>query len=930
MADESSVEGTSTSSIINDGSSESIVEVNVKTLDSQIYTFRVNKNMPVSSFKEKIASTIGLPVGQQRLIFRGKVLKDDHILSEYQLEDGHTLHLVARQPIQSQTPTGTNSAETDGNNDNRGSDSTAGVPRNRIGQVSHSVVLGTFNVGEQGEGMVPDLSRMIGSILNSVGIGNLAAAGGAGNMSSTTASGATNQPPQGVATEGTLGNTGSRSQTVNGVQPGQAFINQPFQSVHQSLLFPLTGSIAVPSHPMVIPDSLTTIAEFINRMELVLSPNGHQSSPSPPNPDIPSPNVQRLPTPEVLVSVIRRAQELLNDHAGAALSNIADRLERDGPTVDPVMRGQIQVEAMQVGVAMQHLGALLLELGRTILMLRMGQSPAESLVNAGPAVYISPSGPNPIMVQPFPLQTSSLFGVPSAGPQANAGMSGSVGLRDVTRNINIHIHAGTSGAPGLASVGSRANTGEATNAGQPPNQASVNGTRSVDSASSHILPVRRVVAVAQGSRPAVPPGVQPSMGSSVLEPTGVTAEVYSHITSDDDIIPDGHLSSSTFQTADLLHRGPLESAFEDSSIRSSLGDDDGTHQLESVTADGSVKTRETSTSSTGDSLNCQYDPLTADKPQQSSKDQEQSGSGKSVPLGLGLGGLQPKRSKRVKSQGKDVGTSDTPAINQNQPLIAVGQQLLQSLSSRSSNTNRNDANGLSMQLPPVFSQIVDSLPLGGQGTNGQFDAATMMSQVLQSPALNSLLAGVSEQAGVGSPAGLRNILEQVTQSPSIRSTLNQIAQQVEGQGGNLGNMFSGLGRGQGGTDFSSMIQQMMPVVSQALGRVSPAPLVDVLQSDPQPPCDDSRPGIDDEVVDINSQIDVHEIAQSIEHHESPDTVFRMVVENASHLYGEGTTTENLVEQICSSDSLANDFMEMLKRDIQRRLQSESRSASDKS
>ncbi|KAL6965465.1 hypothetical protein U1Q18_036517 [Sarracenia purpurea var. burkii] len=54
---------------------------------------------------------------------------------------------------------------------------------------------------------------------------------------------------------------------------------------------------------------------------------------------------------------------------------------------------------MQVGLAMQHLGALLLKLGRTILTLRMGQSPAESYVNAGPAVYISPSGPNPIMVQ---------------------------------------------------------------------------------------------------------------------------------------------------------------------------------------------------------------------------------------------------------------------------------------------------------------------------------------------------------------------------------------------------------------------------------------------------------------------------------------------------------------------------------------------------
>ena len=42
--------------------------------------------MPVSSFKEKIANEIGVPVGQQRLIFRGRVLKDDHLLSEYRIQ----------------------------------------------------------------------------------------------------------------------------------------------------------------------------------------------------------------------------------------------------------------------------------------------------------------------------------------------------------------------------------------------------------------------------------------------------------------------------------------------------------------------------------------------------------------------------------------------------------------------------------------------------------------------------------------------------------------------------------------------------------------------------------------------------------------------------------------------------------------------------
>lgn len=41
-----------------------------------------------------------------------------------------------------------------------GNDSTSNAPRNRAGQVSHSVVLGTVNISDQGEGMITDISRV--------------------------------------------------------------------------------------------------------------------------------------------------------------------------------------------------------------------------------------------------------------------------------------------------------------------------------------------------------------------------------------------------------------------------------------------------------------------------------------------------------------------------------------------------------------------------------------------------------------------------------------------------------------------------------------------------------------------------------------------------------------------------------------------------
>lgn len=111
---------------------------------------------------------------------------------------------------------------------------------------------------------------------------------------------------------------------------------------------------------------------------------------------------------------------------------------------------------------------------------------------------------------------------------------------------------------------------------------------------------------------------------------------------------------------------------------------------------------------------------------------------------------------------------------------------------------------------------------GVQRSDDQLDAANAVSQVLQSPSLNGLLSGVSQQTGVGSPDVFRNMLQQLTQSPQIMNTVSQLAQQVDSQ--DIGNMFSGLGGGQGGgLDLSRMVQQMMPIVSQALGRGASAP-----------------------------------------------------------------------------------------------------------
>lgn len=56
------------------------------------------------------------------------------------------------------------------------------------------------------------------------------------------------------------------------------------------------------------------------------------------------------------------------------MQRIAERFEQDGSSTDPTVRGQIQEELVQVGLRMQHFGALLLDLGSSILTLRLEQS----------------------------------------------------------------------------------------------------------------------------------------------------------------------------------------------------------------------------------------------------------------------------------------------------------------------------------------------------------------------------------------------------------------------------------------------------------------------------------------------------------------------------------------------------------------------------
>ncbi|XP_010244866.1 PREDICTED: large proline-rich protein BAG6-like [Nelumbo nucifera] len=500
--------------------SEATVEIKIKTLDSQTYTLRVNKCVPVPALKEQIATITGVLSEQQRLICRGKVLKDDQLLSAYHVEDGHTLHLVVRQPVPPSSASTMGFIGPEGSPDHPASEPTTNTSHSQGNQVAHSVVLGTFNIADQGDGVLPDINRIVSAVLGSI-FTNI----GSGSE------GANHREPASERLERTSG-ASVPSDSVRS-QPGQPTAGVQSDPLHGAFRLPTPASLG-PLQAPVIPDSLATLSQYINRMrhEFRVIARSHSSNSQPASTpgnegrDYDSASRSNegqagLPTPASLAEVILSTRQMLIDQAGECLYQLTRQLEDQGNITDPLMRMTIQSNAMRSGVFLQNLGALLLELGRATMMLRMGRTPSEAVVNAGPSVFISNSGPNPIMVQPLPFQPGTSFGAVPIGAvhPGSSLVGGTLGSGFIPRNIDIRIRTATGSSVPTANV----NQGEQAGVRQPSgptNSVRPSGSASGASGSPsfagesgvRVVPIRTVVAAvpAPVNRPA-----SDSSGSSI-------------------------------------------------------------------------------------------------------------------------------------------------------------------------------------------------------------------------------------------------------------------------------------------------------------------------------------------------------------------------------------------------------------------------------
>ncbi|KAG4114327.1 hypothetical protein ERO13_D12G039300v2 [Gossypium hirsutum] len=78
----------------NGGGEEEGVMVNIRCSNGSKFTVRTKLESTIGSFKVVLAQSCDIPADQQRLIYKGRILKDDQTLQSYGLQADHTIHMV--------------------------------------------------------------------------------------------------------------------------------------------------------------------------------------------------------------------------------------------------------------------------------------------------------------------------------------------------------------------------------------------------------------------------------------------------------------------------------------------------------------------------------------------------------------------------------------------------------------------------------------------------------------------------------------------------------------------------------------------------------------------------------------------------------------------------------------------------------------------
>lgn len=72
----------------------STININIKSSSDKKFIIAIETEKTVSDLKAAIAEQTQVPAERQRLIYSGRVLKDNDTLTDSKIADGNTVHMV--------------------------------------------------------------------------------------------------------------------------------------------------------------------------------------------------------------------------------------------------------------------------------------------------------------------------------------------------------------------------------------------------------------------------------------------------------------------------------------------------------------------------------------------------------------------------------------------------------------------------------------------------------------------------------------------------------------------------------------------------------------------------------------------------------------------------------------------------------------------
>ena len=332
--------------------SSSTILIKFKTISSGIYELNVLPNISINELKDELFKLTNIDINRQRIIFRGKVLKDDTNLNDYNINNNDMLHLIIKPEQNTQS------------NDNNNEQPTL----NSNGQPT--------NVSNNNMGV--DLSSMVNNVFNSMGLGSST---GINVMGASFMPDGTMRPLTAAESMAAVNSTSSNGSIT---MPNSAAL--PLMSCEE------------------LRTTLNLIAADLTTLETAFRNYNHSEEPSSTPSFLVNESVQTDYRGLIIINrQIQRMYAFLIPYWDTCLTY----LENQGNETDPARRALLDKLSEYVGMAMRRLGAISGQLGRRLCMVDLAntspndQNPALNVnsVASQPQAFPGGAGSSVVVMQ---------------------------------------------------------------------------------------------------------------------------------------------------------------------------------------------------------------------------------------------------------------------------------------------------------------------------------------------------------------------------------------------------------------------------------------------------------------------------------------------------------------------------------------------------